>query len=61
MAQAIGDWMGDYDKTLHVENGLGDAVLMLTSEGKGAEGIVVLAKQSAGWAANRPKANLWRL
>jgi hypothetical protein len=35
MAQAIGDWMGDYNETLHVENGLCDTVLMLANvEGK---------------------------
>ncbi|CAG0999287.1 hypothetical protein MTYP_02757 [Methylophilaceae bacterium] len=31
MAQAIGDWMGDYNKTLHIENGLRDTVLMLAN------------------------------
>ena len=31
MAQAVGDRMGDYDKTLHVENGLRDTVLMLAN------------------------------
>ena len=28
MAQAVGNWMGDDDKTLHVENGLRDTALM---------------------------------
>jgi hypothetical protein len=32
MAQAVGDWMGDYDKTFHVENGLRDTVLMLAND-----------------------------
>ena len=31
MAQAVGNWMGDYDKTLHVKNGLRDTVLMLAN------------------------------
>jgi hypothetical protein len=32
MAQTIGGWMGDYDKTLHVVNGLRNAVLMLAKD-----------------------------